>query len=203
LHKEVLHLHSDRSSDAGEGIDHEADERPIAQAGKGSGVDRVDQGTGLVHIEDWRFALPLGVLRPAHGVGRVRGENLAHYHPIEEHPQRGQPLLDRGLGMLPELVLDEGGDVDRLDLGEILDAKHSTERGELPDRFHVGAAGVLVADVGAEEVAHPRPGFRSRREDRGYRSTLWNDGDGPRCVISHGGNPPMLLKNSLGQELLH
>jgi len=85
----------------------------------------------------------------------VHGEDLAHHHPIEEHSQCSQPLFHGRLGVLPELVFDEGRDVDRLDLGQILDAMHSAERGELPDSLLVGAAGVLVADVGAEEVPHP------------------------------------------------
>ncbi len=147
LHKEVLHLHSDRSSDAGEGIDHQGKSTRDRAGREGKWCRSRRSRYGLVHIQDRGFALLLGVLRPAHGVGRVHGENLAHYHPIEQHPQRGQPLLDRGLGMLPELVFDEGGHVNRLDLGEILDAMHSTERGELPNRFHVGATGVLVADM--------------------------------------------------------
>jgi hypothetical protein len=69
--------------------------------------------------------------------------------------------------MLPELVLKEGGNVDRLSLDEILDAMRRTERGELPNRFHLVAAGVLVADVAAEEVPHPLPGLRLGGEDGG------------------------------------
>jgi hypothetical protein len=155
LHKEIFHLHRDRRSYAGEGVDHETNHCSIAQTGKESSVDRVDQDARLVHIQDRRFALSLGVLRPAYRMGRVHGEDLADYHPIEEHPQRSQPLFHRRLGTLPELILDEGRDVDRLDLGQILDAMHSAKRGEQPDRFHVRTAGVLVADVGAEEVPQP------------------------------------------------
>jgi hypothetical protein len=67
--------------------------------------------------------------------------------------------------MLAELILNEGGDVDRLHLGQILDAMHSTECGELLDRLQIRAAGVLVADVGAEEVPHPLLGLGLRGED--------------------------------------
>jgi hypothetical protein len=48
---------------------------------------------------------------------------------------------------------------------------HSTERGELPNRFQVGAARVLVADVGAEEVPHPLLGLGLGREDGGKGSS--------------------------------
>ena len=64
-----------------------------------------------------------------------------------------------------ELRLDERRDVDRLYPSQIPDAVLGTESGELPDGLPVGSAGVGVADVGAEEVAQPRPGFWPRRED--------------------------------------
>jgi hypothetical protein len=40
-----------------------------------------------------------------------------------------------------------------------------TEGGKLPDGLTVGSAGVGVADVRAEEVAQPRPGFWPGCED--------------------------------------
>ena len=54
-----------------------------------------------------------------------------------------------------------------LDLGEIHDAVLGAEAGELPDRLAVGAPGIGIADVRAEEVAHPRPRLRPHGEDRG------------------------------------
>jgi hypothetical protein len=44
--------------------------------------------------------------------------------------------------MLTELVFDEGRHVNRLDLGQILDA--DAEGGKLPDRFEVRAAVFLL-----------------------------------------------------------
>ena len=167
LDKEVFHLHRNRRSNPGEGVDHEANQRSISQAGKGSGVDGVDQSPRFVGLEDRGLAAPLRVLRPAHGVGRVRRYDLADHHPIEEHPQSGQPQLYRGLGMELELRLDERRDVDRLYLSQIPDAVLGTEIGELPDSLPVGAAGVGVADMRAEEVAQPRSGFWPHRE-RGH-----------------------------------
>jgi hypothetical protein len=43
MHKETLDLHRDRRSYPGKGVDHQADHGPVAQTGKGSDVDRVDQ----------------------------------------------------------------------------------------------------------------------------------------------------------------
>jgi hypothetical protein len=32
--------------------------------------------------------------RPANGVRRIRGHDLAHHQPVEQHPDTGQMLLD-------------------------------------------------------------------------------------------------------------
>ena len=48
LHKVVLDPHRNRGADAGKGVDHQADQRPIAQAGQGIGVDRIEQCPRLV-----------------------------------------------------------------------------------------------------------------------------------------------------------
>ena len=61
------------------------------------------------------------VLRPAHRVRRVGGDDLAGDQPVEQHADGGQVLLD---GRLLEILaerLDVGGDVQRLDVGELAD----------------------------------------------------------------------------------
>jgi hypothetical protein len=57
--------------------------------------------------------------------------------------------------------------VDRLDLGQILDADAGAEGGELPDCLKVRASGVFIADVRAEEIPHPFSGLGLGREDGG------------------------------------
>jgi hypothetical protein len=44
----------------------------------------------------------------------IHGEDQASHHPAENHPQHGQPLILNRLGVLPQSVLDESRDVDRL-----------------------------------------------------------------------------------------
>ena len=167
LNKEILDPHTDHRAHAGEGVDHQADQRTVAQTGQGSGVDGIEQRPRLVWSEHRRLAFPLCVLRAAHAVRGIQRNHLADHHPIKEHPQSGQPLLHGRPGMLPELVFDEGRHVDRLDLGQILDANAGAEGGELANRLKVGAAGVFIADVGAEEIPHPFSGLGLGREDRG------------------------------------
>lgn len=59
LHKVPLDLHLYRRCHASEGVDHQPDQRSVAQTGKGSGVDRVDQSSGFVGLQHRRLAAPL------------------------------------------------------------------------------------------------------------------------------------------------
>jgi hypothetical protein len=103
-------------------------------------------------------------------MGGIGGYNLADDHPIEEHSQGGQAHFYGRFGLDFELRFDERGNVDRLDLGEIDDPDFGAEGGKLANGLHVGAPGVGVADVRAEEVASACPGLRARREDRRKRA---------------------------------
>jgi len=167
LDEEILDAHTDHRTHAGEGVDHQANQCAVAQTGQGSGVDGVEQRPRLLRGKHRRLALLLRVLRTAHTVRGIQRNHLADDHPIEEHPQSGQPQLHGRPGMLPELVFNEGRDVDRLDLGKILDADAGAEGGELANRFEIRSTGVFIADMGAEEVSHPFSGLGLGREDGG------------------------------------
>ena len=119
----------------------------------------------LVRLKDRRFAAPLRVLRSADRVGRIARYYLADHHPIEQHPQSSQSHLHRRLGLSLQLQFDKGRDVGPARPGRDPRFVLGTERGELSHRLAVGAAGIGVADVRAEEVPHSRLGFRSDCED--------------------------------------
>jgi hypothetical protein len=74
-----------------------ADQRAITQPGQGIGVDRIEQSPRLVGLEYRRLASALAVLRSAHGVRGIGGNDLADHHPVEEHAQRREALLHCGL----------------------------------------------------------------------------------------------------------
>ena len=68
----------------------------------------------LVLDEHGRLAGLDDVLRAPDRCGGVHGHDLADDEPIEEHPQSGEGLLDRGAALAPrELLLDVGRDVRR------------------------------------------------------------------------------------------
>ena len=115
----VLDAHGDDGADASEGEGHEADQRPIAQADDGRGVDAVQQTASLLGIEHRGFAGLDDVLGAADRMGRVGGDDLAGDQPVEQHADRRQVLLDRRLLEIFPERLDLGRDMQRLDIGEL------------------------------------------------------------------------------------
>jgi len=117
LHIEVLDPHRDSRSHAGEGVHHQADQSPVAQAGKGSGVDRVDQDTRLVHIQDRRLALFLCILRPAHYAATWEAAlQGCPGHPFHSNPAtcfgRFPPIGQESISQLPKMPI-HGGNIKR------------------------------------------------------------------------------------------
>ena len=64
---------------------------------------------------------------------------MASHQPIEQHAQRGQVLLDGRRGELFLQMLDEGGDVERMHVGELADSG-----GVAPSRETVGCVEVCL-----------------------------------------------------------
>ena len=58
----IFDAHADDGADAGEGVDHQAEEGPIAESDHVRGVDRIEQLTGFVGSEHTGLALPDGIL---------------------------------------------------------------------------------------------------------------------------------------------
>ena len=142
---DVLDAHPDRRADAREGIDHQADQRAVAQADDGRRVDRVDELARLGRVEHRRLAAPHDVARPAHGGGRVGRHDLADHHPIEQVAQRGQAQLRGRRGSRALQLLDVGGDMHALDRRELRDAVRLKPIEEFRRRARIGAARVRVA----------------------------------------------------------
>jgi hypothetical protein len=96
------------------------------------------------------------VVGPAHRTRRVDRHDLAGNEPVEQMPDRGEPLLDARRRELARPSLDPGGDMHRL---HGLDRRHAGS--DAPGQeFLSGAAicpaRVWVADVGREEFEEAR-----------------------------------------------
>ena len=147
----VLDLHRERRADPRERIDHEADQRAVAQADRRRHVDRVEQGARLRRIEHGRLAALHAVRGPADGRGRVHRHDLARHKPVEQMADRGEALFDRRRRSRAAELLDIGGDMQRLHVGDRRDAGRLAPGQEFPRGDRVGAPGVPVADLGREE----------------------------------------------------
>ena len=83
---------------------------------------------------------------------RVVRHDLADDQPVEQHADRGQLLLDRGRAVRPALLLDPGGDVQRLRSVPARPRRAARTSGETARPPGHRRPGVRVADVGGEEL---------------------------------------------------
>jgi hypothetical protein len=155
---------------------HHPDQRAIAQADEGRGVDALDQDAGLVGREHGGLAALDDVLGAAHRGGGIAGEDSAGDQPIEQHADGGEVLLDGRLrhSLLERLYI--GGDVERLDIDQPDDPGGIEPGEEVRDGAVIGHPGILVADGGGEEFQEAADGGVAGAGDRrrhGQAATPW------------------------------
>ena len=110
-------------------------------------MDAVEERARFVGGQHAGFAALDDVLGAAYRGGRIDGDDMAGDQPVEQHADGGQVLLDgRLLGILA-WGLDVGGDVQRLDVGELAELVPVAPGEELADGMRVGLPGVAVADA--------------------------------------------------------
>jgi hypothetical protein len=103
---------------------------------------------------------------------RIDLERMANHQPVKDHAQRGQVLFDRRLGQLALQFLDIGGDVQRLHIAQarqspaLAEAAPLAPVGKAARGLVIGAARILVADIGGEEAEEALGGFRIGEEQR-------------------------------------
>ena len=105
------------------------------------------------------------VLRTAHGGGRRRRYHLADGQPVEEPPDPGQLLLDRRARRLAHACLQPHGDVDRLDVDDVVDSVFRKPVEQPVCCACVSLAGVRVPDLRGEEVQPRAPASGSGVRD--------------------------------------
>jgi hypothetical protein len=90
------------------------------------------QPPGLVLGEHRRLAALDHVLRPAHSMRRVDREDLADDQPIEQHPHRGQVLLNcrPGRDALFHSRTAGGRDLERFDIRRDMEGLDIDERAD-------------------------------------------------------------------------
>jgi hypothetical protein len=95
----------------------------------------------------------------------IGGDDLAGDQPIDQHADGGQVLLDRRLLKILAERLDIGGDVERLDVGELAEFVAIAPVEEPHDGMVIGRPRVLVADGGGEEFEEAARGLVASRGD--------------------------------------
>ena len=178
LEEEILNFEGHHGADAGERIAHGSQNRSVAEADQGAGVDGIEKLAGLLSIEDRRLAAPGRVFWTADGMGWVHVDNVAGDHPIEKHSDCCKGLLDRRFGMLPAEFFDVACDRHGF---ESVEAKAPvvTPIGKLADGAKVGRPRVRVSDVDREKLDEPASCIGScvRNECRNGTSSLGQQGN--------------------------
>jgi hypothetical protein len=96
---------------------------------------------------------------------RIDLEHITGHQPVEQHAEGRQVLLDNGRREPALQLLDEGRDVERLHLSELVQAARLAPGRETPGGVEVGLAGVIIVDLRGEEFEEAPGGFRGRREE--------------------------------------
>lgn len=151
LRIDIRHAHPERRADAREAVDHEGDQRPIAQAGRRRHVYAVEQRARLGWIEYRSLAGFDDMRGAAHRAGRIDRHHLAGDQPVEQMPHGRELLLDRRSGDGARLPLDPSRDMERLDGRDRRDAGSAAPVEELAHGSGVGPPRVRVADLTREE----------------------------------------------------
>ena len=157
----------------------------------------------LRRIEHGRLAALHAVRRPAHGRGRIHRDDLARHQPVEQMTDRGEALLDGRRGSFAAKLLDVGRDVQRLHVGDRGDAGALAPGQKFPRRLGVGAARVLVADVGGEEFEEAQRGVVAGGGDEGWNWQRRGSGTSWFMVSSAGRKQRRCQANARSASTLH
>jgi len=143
--------HADRRGDAGEGVDQQGNERPVAQPDRCRDIDAVEKLARLISIEHRGLAFLDDMLRAAHRRGWVDLNDLADDEPVKEHANRRQVLLNGWGRVAPAEQLDIGRDVVGTERPQ-RDALYVAPGAEGAYRNGIGGARVRVPDLRREEI---------------------------------------------------
>ena len=84
LRKHIFDLHCHDRADARKAVEHQADQRLVAQIDVRHAGDAIEQSAHFAGIEDRRFAFAHDMTRPAHRQRRIASYDVARHQPIEQ-----------------------------------------------------------------------------------------------------------------------
>ena len=161
----ITHLHSYDGADPNESVQHDGENRAVAQGNQAvRAIQRVEETASFIAIEDRRFAFVPRKAQSADGTRRVRRQQARAREPFEPLADAGEvQVRARGAEPLDELV-EVGGD-ERGGEGREGDAARFQPAAELRHRAPVGGASMGVRDASGEELDRVEDGERSRCGD--------------------------------------
>ncbi len=166
LREHVLDLHAERSADAREAVDHEGNQRPVAQSRRRRDVDGIEQRPRLGRLQHRRLAGACGMRRAAHRSRGIDGHHLARHQPVEQVADRGQAQLDGRRRKFARLPLDPGRHMQRLHRRDRRHAMLVAPGQEVGHSAAVGPPRVRVADGGREEFQEAPRGLVAGHGDQ-------------------------------------
>ena len=108
LHEIIADFHANDGADTREAVRHNGDQGAVAQAdeigrvrlgavfcGRFGDGNAVEQRPGLVGRQHRCLAFFHDIFGAVHGMGRIDVDDMPGNKPVEQHPERGQVLLDR------------------------------------------------------------------------------------------------------------
>lgn len=114
LLKIIFDLERYDRANAGERVAHGGQDSPVTEPDDRGCVDRIEKLPSLLGVEDRRFAAANHMLGTADRVGWVHIHDVPGNHPIEQHPDGGEGLLDGRFWIGCAKFLDVRCDGDRL-----------------------------------------------------------------------------------------
>ena len=142
----------DHRADAGERVGHRREQRAIAQRYERVGREAGEQIVHLLGRQNRRFAFLDHMFWSAHGMGRIVRDDLPDDEPVEEHAHSCEMLLDGRPGTdISFERLEPGSDMHRLDAAQLFQTMGRTPSRKAAHGAIVGAAGMVVGNLGDEE----------------------------------------------------
>jgi hypothetical protein len=99
-------------------------------------------------------------------MGRIDVDDMPGDEPVQQHAERSQVLLDGRRRHLGLQVLNESGNMERLDAGKLVEVSLSAPGGESSGGVHIGPACVIVVDLAGEKFQDALCGLWCGREER-------------------------------------
>lgn len=161
-------------------MNHEGNERPIAQPDNGRRVDGIEQQPSLSCRENRCLAFADDNLWTLHRCGWVHSKDSAGHEVVEQHSDRRQVLLHRKVAVMTLQLFNIGSDKHGFDLRQ-RNLVPVCPFAEPANRPHVSLTSVWISNVRRKEFDEPSDRICTGIPDHGWN---WNTRCGGKLTIA-------------------